>query len=337
MLATALKGGVLPLRAGARPIARRAAGARIVATAAPLQHAAASNGNGAAAQQPAVQQVAVTEPVTVAAPVQIMGVLPPAAVYQAAATAGAAKAAMPFTKTVMLGVVAGAYVGLCAALLMTVGPNCPGIAAQNPGLAKYITAAIGFPFVLLLILVCGAELFTGNTALLPAAVYEGKATVRQLLKNWVGSYLGNALGCALGVFLLLNCGLMPQFTNAINAISLAKVSYPFKETFIKAVMANWFVVLAVWQSLAAQTMGGKFIACLSGISAFVAIGLEHCIANMVFVPLGVLTGVPGVTWEKFIFNNLIPVTLGNIVAGSLCMATVYSLAYGSLGKKVWKQ
>lgn len=171
--------------AGARPIARRAAGARVLATAAPLQHAAASNGNGAV-QQPAVQQVEVTQPVAVAAPVQIMGVIPPAAVYQAvsgslqlewvgrpssanwthvctdqlmveagcvgwqalaahpcrrnlsralprptwlppapaanppqAATAGAAKAAMPFTKTVMLGIVAGAYVGLCAALLMT--------------------------------------------------------------------------------------------------------------------------------------------------------------------------------------------------------------------------
>ncbi|KAL4433475.1 hypothetical protein ABPG77_010328 [Micractinium sp. CCAP 211/92] len=270
-------------------------------------------------------------------PVQIVGVLPPAAVYQAAANAGAAKAAMPFGKTVLLGIVAGAYIGLCAALLMTVGPNCPGIAQSNPGLAKYITAAIGFPFVLLMILVCGAELFTGNTAMLPAAVFEGKATLGQLAKNWAGSYLGNALGCALGCLLLLNCGLMPQFTNAINAISVAKVSYPFKETFVKAIMANWFVVLSVWQATAAQTMGGKFIACLSGISAFVAIGLEHCVANMVFVPLGVLTGVPGVTWSAFLLHNLLPVTLGNIVAGALCMATTYSLAYGSLGKKVWKQ
>ncbi|KAL4451701.1 hypothetical protein ABPG75_007363 [Micractinium tetrahymenae] len=81
-------------------------------------------------------------------------------------------------------------------------------------------------------------------------------------------------------------------------------------------------------------MGGKYIACLSGISAFVAIGLEHCVANMVFVSLG---SVPGVTWSAFFLNNLLPVTLGNIVAGALCMATTYSLAYGSLGKKVWKQ
>lgn len=68
-----------------------------------------------------------------------------------------------------------------------------------------------------------------------------------------------------------------------------------------------------------------------------AIGLEHCVANMILIPLGIFTGVPGVTWSKFFLCNLLPVTLGNIVAGSLCMATVYSLAYGSLGKRVWKQ
>lgn len=73
-----------------------------------------------------------------------------------------------------------------------VGPNCPGIAASNPGLAKYITGCVGFPFALLFILVCGGELFTGNTAIMPAAVFEGKATLVQLAKNWAGSYLGAA-------------------------------------------------------------------------------------------------------------------------------------------------
>ncbi|KAL4451702.1 hypothetical protein ABPG75_007364 [Micractinium tetrahymenae] len=243
--------------------------ARIAATAAPPCTATNGSGVGSSATAAAMklQTVVVTEPITVAGPVQIVGVLPRAAVYQAAANAGAAKAAMPFGKTVLLGVVAGAAhdwwalaewrkpscrdeEGAAQGALQSmdrtaaawaccpVGPNCPGIAQSNPGLAKYITAAIGFLFVLLMILVCGAELFTGNTALLPAAVYEGKATMGQLAKNWVGSYLGNALGCALGCFLLLNCGLMPQFANAIKAISVAKVSYPFKESFLKAVMAN---------------------------------------------------------------------------------------------------
>lgn len=136
---------------------------------------------------------------------------------------------MPFWKTVLLGAVAGCYVALGAILLLTVGPNCMGIASTNPGLAKYITGAIGFPYALLIILSCGAELFTGNTAVMTAAVYEGKATMKQLAKSWVASYLGNIIGCGLGVVLLLNTGLNAQLANGINAISAAKVAYPLKE------------------------------------------------------------------------------------------------------------
>lgn len=100
-------------------------------------------------------------------------------------------------------------------------------------------------------------------------------------------------------------------------------------------MANWFVCLAVWQSLAAQTFGGKFIACLGPVSAFVCIGLEHCIANMFFVPLGILSGA-NVTMADFLFKNLIPVTVGNIFAGVVLVAMTYSVIYGSLSKKVSK-
>ena len=107
------------------------------------------------------------------------------------------------------------------------------------------------------------------------------------------------------------------------------------QTFLKAIMANWFVCLAVWQALAAQTFGGKFIACLGPVSAFVCIGLEHCIANMFFVPLGILSGA-NVTLADFVFKNLIPVTLGNIFAGVVLVACTYSVIYGSLSKKASK-
>jgi formate/nitrite transporter FocA (FNT family) len=105
------------------------------------------------------------------------------------------------------------------------------------------------------------------------------------------------------------------------------------QTLIKAICANWFVCIAVWQCTAAQTYGGKFIACLGPVSAFVCVGLEHCIANMFFVPLGILAGAD-VTMRQFIIHNLIPVTLGNIFAGVVCMAATYSLVYGSLGKRI---
>jgi len=272
-----------------------------------------------------------TNAVTVSGEVMTNGVLAAPAIYNKASDMGAYKASLPWWKTIILGAVAGCYVSLGGSLLLTVGPNCMGIGASNPGLQKYIMGAIGFPYALLAILTCGAELFTGNTALVTTAVLEKKATVKQLVKSWTCSYLGNAIGCAIGIFLFYNTGLMPLFHGS-EGFALVKTASPLKETFVKAILANWFVCLAVWQSIAAQSFGGKFIACLGPVSAFVAGGLEHCIANMFFVPLGILAGA-NVTMGDFIFKNLIPVTLGNIFAGVVLVACVYSLVYGSLGKK----
>lgn len=287
--------------------------------ASPKIESATSNGSS--------QTVVVTETV------QTNSVLSPAAIYEKAAEMGAYKASLPWWKIVLLGAVAGCYVALGGALLLTVAPNCPGLAQSNPGLQKYIMGAIGFPYALLAILTCGAELFTGNTALVTAAVYEGKTDIKGLLKSWVCSYAGNIIGCALGLLLFANTGLLPQLTKGAEMLATVKVAAPLKETLCKAVAANWFVCLAVWQSLAANSFGGKFIACLGPVSAFVCIGLEHCIANMFFVPLGIIVGA-NVSLGQFITTNLIPVTLGNIFAGAVLVAAVYSLVYGSLGKKV---
>lgn len=166
-----------------------------------------------------------------------------------------------------------------------------------------------------------------------AAVLEGKADIKGLIKSWVCSYAGNIIGCALGLLLFANTGLMPQFKTGAEMLAVYKVSAPLKETFFKAIAANWFVCLAVWQSIAAQSFGGKFIACLGPVSAFVCIGLEHCIANMFFVPLGLIAGAP-VTMGQFLTKNLIIVTIGNIIAGAGLVATLYSLIYGKLGKRI---
>lgn len=271
--------------------------------------------------------------VSVSGEVLTNSVLGPAAIYEKASDMGAYKANLPWWKIIILGAVAGCYVALGGALLLTVGPNCPGLAESNPGLQKYIMGAIGFPYALLAILTCGAELFTGNTALVTTAVLEKKATIKQLLKSWSCSFFGNMIGCALGIALFYNTGLMPQFTNGAESLALYKTAAPLKATLMKAIAANWFVCLAVWQSLAAQSFGGKFIACLGPVSAFVCVGLEHCIANMFFVPLGILAGA-NVTMGQFVLKNLIPVTLGNIFAGVVLVACVYSLIYGSLGEKI---
>ena len=286
----------------------------------------------AAESTPAPVAAPTVQAVSIASEVSVTSVVPPAGIYERAAIMGAYKAALPWWKIVLLGVLAGCYVALGAGLLLTVGPNCTGIAASNPGLAKYITGAIGFPYALLIILTCGSELFTGNTALVTVAVHEKKATLKQLAKSWSCSYIGNALGCALGMALFLNTGLDSQFTTGAHALAYSKVAYPLKETFIKAILANTFVCLAVWQSIAAQTFGGKFIACLGPVSSFVCLGLEHCIANMMFIPFGMFLGAT-TNWHQFFFSNLLPVTAGNILAG-VTIATVYSLIYGRLGKKI---
>lgn len=314
---------------GQAPVYQPGQAAAVAAAAAPAAAPAAP-----VAQAPIYVQVqSPPTSVTITGEVATNGMLTPPQIYEKAAATGAYKAALPWWKIVLLGAVAGCYVGLGGALLLTVGPNCMGIASTNPGLAKYITGAIGFPFALLQILVCGSELFTGNTALCFAAVLEGKASVGGMLKNWVCAYAGNIIGCALMVALFANTGLLPQLTRGAEALAIYKTAAPFKETFLKAICANWFVCLAVWQSLGTNSLGGKFIACLGPVSAFVCIGLEHCIANIFFVPLGIVCGA-NVTMHQFLHSNLIPVTLGNIVAGTLCMATVYSLLYGALGRKI---
>ncbi|PRW56687.1 nitrite transporter NAR1 [Chlorella sorokiniana] len=349
--------GALPMRASVR-LGARARPVRIVAQAAPERPAGGgarfTPGSGSEQppaaplpqtpyQAPSYQAMAAaaggtvvvqpTTSVSINGEVATNGVLSPPQIYEKAAAAGAYKCNLPWWKIVLLGCVAGCYVGLGGALLLTVGPNCYGIAQTNPGLAKYITGAIGFPYALLQIIVCGSELFTGNTALCFTAFLEGKVKFSQVLKNWICAYAGNILGCALMLAIFTNTGLLPQLSKGAEAMALYKTAAPFKETFLKAICANWFVCLAVWQCLGANSFGGKFIACLGPVSAFVCIGLEHCIANLFFVPLGIFVGA-NVTFQQFLVSNLIPVTLGNIVAGTICMATVYSLLYGALGRKI---
>ncbi|PSC67256.1 formate nitrite transporter [Micractinium conductrix] len=308
---------------------------------------AAANGptvpvNGAPAKgSPSSASVAYSVPESVAVYgtgiggfVPVQSLFTPPETYLAVAAVGEAKSKLPAWQTVMLAGMAGVYTAMFTSLLLMVGPNCHGMAAQNPGLARYLVGAIGLPFQLMIIKICGAELFTGSTAQMTAALHEGRITMSQMLRQWACSFTGNALGCALGVFLLLNSGVTPSLQTGIASISAAKVAIPLKQIVFRAVLANWFVCLAVWQATAAQSVGGKFISVLGPVSAFIAVGFEHCVANMVIIPLGILTGVPGVTWKGFLLNNLLPVTLGNIFAGSICVATLYSLAFGRLGRRV---
>ncbi|CAM9348801.1 unnamed protein product [Hapterophycus canaliculatus] len=259
-------------------------------------------------------------------------VKPPPQMYQNAVDIGQKKAAAPASKTFLMGIISGCHIGFGALLAVTVGGNCPGLIASNPGLQKIIFGAFGLPFGLFMTVVGGGELFTGNTAVVTSAVIEGKASAGGLIKNWVFSYLGNFVGSLLLVFLAVQGGVVANPATAMG-IASAKTSLTFAQAFARGILCNWLVCMAVWMSVSASDAAGKFCAIFLPISAFVAMGLDHSVANMFLIPLGMALGA-GVTWPQFLLANLLPVTLGNIVGGAVAVCGLYSGAFGSLfGKK----
>lgn len=177
-------------------------------------------------------------------------------------------------------------------------------------------------------LVGGGELFTGNTALVTAAVVEKKTTMKNLMKNWFFSYAGNFVGSLLMAYLAFNGQTLGDGAAAVLTANM-KVSYPFKTLFIRGILCNWLVCMAVYMASGCTSLISKMVAIWFPISAFIALGLDHSVANMFLIPLGMMRGAP-ITTAQFITSNLIPVTLGNIVGGAGCVALGYSAAYGSL-------
>jgi formate/nitrite transporter len=177
-------------------------------------------------------------------------------------------------------------------------------------------------------LVGGGELFTGNTALVTAAVIEKKAEMKDLVKNWFFSYGGNFVGSLLMAYLAFQGATLGNGPAAVLTANM-KVSYPFKTLFIRGVLCNWLVCMAVYMASGCTSLISKMVAIWFPISAFIALGLDHSIANMFLIPLGIMRGAP-ITVADFLTKNLLPVTLGNIVGGAGCVAMGYSAAYGSL-------
>lgn len=263
-----------------------------------------------------------------AAPASLVAL--PAPGYDGAVAAGAKKAQTPAEKIFALGMLSGAHIGFGAFLMLSVGGACPGLAASNPGLHKMVLGAFGLPFGLLMTLISGAELFTGNTALVSMAVLEGKADREGLLKSWVSSYAGNFVGSVLLAFVVTAAGTLAG-GGASLGVAAAKTSLSFKAAFFRGVLCNWLVCMAVYMASFAKDLGGKMVAIWFPISAFVAMGLEHSVANMFIVPLAIMNGAD-ITYKTFLMKNLLPVTLGNIVGGAVCVAAAFSYAYGALGK-----
>jgi formate transporter len=264
---------------------------------------------------------------------------------------GVRKAEMPFLKMFMLSVLAGAFISLGAIFATTVGAggmavvSADGTVAFNTGLPYGVTRLLmGFVFSLGLILVVvgGAELFTGNN-LIVMAWANGKVTGSALLRNWVIVYLGNFIG-SIGTVILMF--LTRQYTFGANSvgitalkIGIAKSEFTFLQAIALGILCNALVCLAVWLTYSARSTLDKILAIIFPITAFVAAGFEHSIANMYFIPYALfikdfdpdfvstvgdkVAHLDLLTWQAFLFNNLIPVTIGNIIGGTILVAAVY--------------
>jgi formate/nitrite transporter len=264
---------------------------------------------------------------------------------------GVRKAEMPFIKMFMLSVLAGAFISLGALFATTVSAGSMAITAasgevvSSTGLPYGVTrllAGLVFSLGLILVVVGGAELFTGNN-LIVMAWASGKVTAGALLRNWVIVYAGNFVG-AIGTAVLMF--FTRQYTFGANSIGItalktgvAKCDLTFIQAIALGILCNALVCMAVWLTFSARSTVDKIAAIVFPITAFVAAGFEHSIANMYFIPYAlfikmfdadfiamVADKVPNLdklTWQAFWINNLLPVTIGNIIGGAVLVAAVY--------------
>lgn len=233
--------------------------------------------------------------------------------------AGVAKAAMPFGQMLTLAVLAGAFIGFGGAAYLMVMTG-----AEPTGPAKLLGGLV-FSLGLILCVVGGAELFTGNALMVMAAV-DRKITLPALLRNWGIVYLGNLIGAVGLAVAFSQSGLLSApFGEMAGKVALGKVSLSPWAMLVKGALCNALVCLAVWLTFSARDTTGKILAILWPISSFVLLGMEHSIANMFLIPLGMFSGAEVSVAAGL--QNLFWVTLGNIAGGAGGVALAYRYAY----------
>ncbi len=241
---------------------------------------------------------------------------------------GVIKANLPLLPMTALGVLAGGFIGL-GALYFTIVASDSALSFA-PG---RILGGLAFSLGLILVVVAGAELFTGNNLLIMAWVSR-RISASKLITNLAIVLASNFLGAAGLAWLVSLSGHMDMNDGSVGkaaiSIATAKCAIPFAEAFFKGVLCNVLVCLAVWLALAGRTVTDKILAIIFPVSAFVAAGFEHSVANMYFIPLALFVSGPeaaaGLSWGGF-FHNLLPVTLGNLVGGAGLVGLVYWVIY----------
>lgn len=269
--------------------------------------------------------------------------LKPAEILDYTIETGVKKASGSFLHLLILGIMAGAFIGFAAE-----GSNMAAFnlfyKPETYGLGKALAGSI-FGTGLMMVVLCGGELFTGNTLIL-AGVMEKRVKVLNMLRNWVIVYIGNLLGSLLIAYFMYISGLFTSGADTLGAVTIKIAAYKtglsFTQAFVLGIMCNWLVCLAVWLSYGADTMAGKIFGIFFPIWLFITSGFEHSVANMYYIPAGILAksvnsfaelshvspeALANLNWHSFFIGNLIPVTLGNIVGGGIFVGMAYWFVY----------
>ena len=272
--------------------------------------------------------------------------LTPPELAQSFVGVGVGKASLPIKKMILLGILAGVYIGFAAHLATTVATGWTiGGEPALFGLQKFFIGAV-FSVGLMLVIIPGSELFTGNN-LMTVALCHGKLRFGGILRNWIPVYFSNFVGSVILAWIIASAsGLLNGNVGgtAIN-IALGKVAaseghnYAF---FFRGIGCNFLVCLAVMMAIAAKDITGKIWGIFFPIMAFVTSGFEHCVANMYFIPAGIFAKtfpaareasgktaaqLAGLNWGSMLTHNLVAVTLGNIVGGAIFVGVVYYFLY----------
>ena len=221
----------------------------------------------------------------------------------------------------LLGILAGVYISIGGHLFLV---------ALSEGAGKLVGGAV-FSVGLILVVIAGAELFTGNVIMIIGAVTR-RYSFRKLIRNWIFVYAGNFIGAMLYTYFVYRAGLFGQPTAAFggvseisgigalaSAVAAKKLALPFGAALIRGIFCNMLVILAVIMSAMARDITAKILCCVAPVMAFVAIGFEHCIANMFLIPIGLFVDGAGFSGHLAIWGNILPVTIGNIIGGVLIL------------------
>lgn len=289
-----------------------------------------------------------------------MNFLSPGEVAGAASATSGKKASLSIGKLIALGILAGVYIGFGANLATVVGHDMPKF--LGAGFGQFMFGSV-FSVGLMLVVIGGAELFTGNNMFMMIGALNGDCSWGSLLKNWIVVFIANFIGSMLLVYIIFQgfYGALPNgtqatglFAGAVGAKALnianGKLSLTWSSAFCRAILCNWLVCMAVWLAIASKDVVGKVFGIFFPIMAFVACGFEHSVANMFFIPMGLFVShIPAIvdvaaksapdaaafkatvaqlfTWKNFLLGNLVPVTLGNIVGGAFFVGGFYWYAY----------